>query len=206
MLLDTRSLGAAWVRLPAGAAVMVCNTMATHSLATDAYNERRADCETAVQMLSARLSGVRALRDVSMLDLEGFRGDLGERIYRRCRHVVTENARVLLAADALRAGDLQAFGRAMVASHASLRDDYEVSTSELDLMVGLALAVDGVFGARMTGGGFGGCAVALVRTDAVPALRTAVLAGYEAATGRTPEIYHCIASDGVRRVDRGSSA
>ena len=120
-----------------------------------------------------------------------------ERVYRRCRHVVTENARVLEAAQALRRHDLDSFGRLMVESHRSLRHDYEVSCQELDLMVELALKCDGVFGARMTGGGFGGCTVNLVQVGAVNAFKSVMSRQYESATGLAPAIYVCTAADGA---------
>jgi galactokinase len=201
LLLDTRSLDAAWLPLPADVQVLVCNTMTKHALASDGYNERRADCEAGVRALAARLPGVRALRDVTLDDLNAHRDALDDRVLRRCRHVVTENARTLDAADALRAHDIARFGRLMSASHASLRDDYEVSTGELDAMVEIAMEAGGVFGARMTGGGFGGCTVNLVRDDAVAAFAAHVRDGYTARTRRVPEIHVCIASNGAERID-----
>ncbi|PYT04320.1 MAG: galactokinase, partial [Acidobacteria bacterium] len=127
--------------------------------------------------------------------------ELPEVVYRRCRHVVTENARVVEAKAALEGGDLYAFGRLMGESHRSLRDDYEVSCAELDLMVKLACDAEGVYGERMTGGGFGGCTVNLVRAGAVDSFRQNVARGYEQATGRAPEIYVCSPAQGVSRVD-----
>jgi galactokinase len=200
MLLDTRSLHADWLPLPADVAIVVCNTMTRHSLATDGYNERRADCEAGVRALAVRLPRIRALRDVSYADLEANRDVLDERVYRRCRHVVTENARTLSAADALRDGDLARFGVLMGASHASLRDDYDVSIMELDAMVEAAIEC-GAIGARMTGGGFGGCTVNLVREAAAARFARDVARGYEARTGRVPEIYTCRTSNGVQSIE-----
>jgi galactokinase len=197
LLLDTRTLEAVWLALPAGVQVMVCNTMTHHHLAHDGYNERRADCEAGVRALAVRMPRIRALRDVTFADLESNRDVLPEQIYRRCRHVVTENARTLSAADALREGNVARFGVLMGASHASLREDYEVSTRELDLMVEIALETEGTFGARMTGGGFGGCTVNLVHPDAADAFAAQVRERYAARTGRTAEIYSCRAADGV---------
>jgi galactokinase len=122
-------------------------------------------------------------------------------IYRRCRHVIGENQRVVDGADALERGDLIAFGSLMVQSHESLRLDYEVSCSELDLMCELSLRVEGVYGARMMGGGFGGCVLALVKESAVPAFRTSVADDYQRRTGITCEIYECFAADGAGAVD-----
>ncbi len=118
-------------------------------------------------------------------------------VLRRCRHVIGENARVQAAAAAIAAGDADAFGALMYASHASLRDDYQVSCPELDLLVELARGVEGVYGARMTGGGFGGCTVSLVRADAVARLEAAIVDQYHNATGRRPQVFVCRASDGV---------
>jgi len=197
LLLDTRTLNATWLPVPSNVAVVVCNTMTKHTLASDGYNERRADCEAGVRALAVRLPRIRALRDVTFADLQANRDVLEDRVYRRCRHVVTENARTLSAADALRDSDLARFGVLMGASHTSLRDDYEVSTRELDVMVEAAMDTNGIIGARMTGGGFGGCTVNLVHADAAPAFAREVAHRYEARTGRAPEIYTCRASNGV---------
>jgi galactokinase len=180
--------------------VIVCNTMVKHTLAADGYNERRADCEAGVRALSTRLPGIRALRDVSFGDLEAHRDLLPDRVYHRCRHVVTENVRVLEAAAMLRHGSrIEGLGWLMRQSHHSLRHDYEVSIPELDLMAAIAMRTDGAIGARMTGGGFGGCTVNLVRADRAASFTAAVSAGYEAETGHIPDIYTCTPSDGVGR-------
>jgi len=200
LMLDTRTLETAWLPLPPGVAVIVCNTMTKHALATDGYNERRADCEAGVRVLAIRMPGIRALRDVTLDDLEANRDALSARVFRRCRHVVTENGRVPAAAAALGTGALDAFGALMLASHQSLRDDYEVSTRELDVMVDSAMKAEGTIGARMTGGGFGGCTVNLVRAEDAASFAAGVGARYEAATGRAPEIYTCVASDGAGRL------
>jgi galactokinase len=201
LMLDTRTLEMAWLPVPPGVAVMVCNTMTKHVLATDGYNERRADCEAGVRALAIRLPGIRALRDVSLDDLETNRDALSERVFRRCRHVVTESARVESAARALQAGDLDAVGHLMHASHASMRDDFEISTPEVDVMIESATRAAGTIGARMTGGGFGGCTVNLVRAEHAASFAADVRVRYEAATGRVPEVYTCVASDGVMRCD-----
>jgi galactokinase len=200
LMLDTRTLEPEWLPIPPGARVLVCNSMTKHAHATSGYNERRADCEAGVRALAATLPEARALRDVAITDLETRRADLSDRVYRRCRHVITENARVLRAADALARGDLDVFGSLMVESHESLRDDYEVTTAEIDALVDAALGCDGVYGARMTGGGFGGCTIALV--DAAHAARVAahVQQRYRAATGLRAEVYPCTPSAGVARI------
>jgi galactokinase len=140
---------------------------------------------------------VQSLRDVTLEDLVGVHDRLDEVIFRRCRHVITENARVLAAAIALEDRDFQRFGQLMRDSHASLCQDYEVSCDELDLMVRLAGEFDGVHGARMTGGGFGGCTVNLVREDAVEPFRLFMAERYSQATGHTPEIYVSNSADGA---------
>jgi galactokinase len=197
LMLDCRSLEYKLLPLPLRVRLVVCNTMVKHEHASSAYNERRAQCEAGVEHLARFLPNVSALRDVTFAQLEQFGRDLPDVIYRRCRHVVSENARVLAAAEALERGELARFGRLMAESHASLRDDYEVSSPELDLMVELASKVEGVYGARMTGGGFGGCTVNFVDVDHVEAFTRVVAEGYEQATGLKPEIYVCEASNGA---------
>jgi len=140
------------------------------------------------------------LRDVTLADLKKYGDELSDAVLRRCRHVVSENERVLLAAEALDGGDLAAFGDFMRQSHRSLRDDFEVSCTELDLMVELGEQVAGVYGTRMTGGGFGGCTITLIKDECVEAFQKSVSEGYERATGRKPEIYVCSAAGGVGKV------
>jgi galactokinase len=202
LLLDCRSLDLEYRQLPSPevAVLAICNTMVKHSIAKGEYNQRRAECEAGVRALSKYLPQVRALRDVTPEDLERYGHELPEVVVRRCRHVIGENARVLKAAAALERGDLPAFGNLMLDSHRSLRDDFAVSCSELDLMVELAEGVEGVYGTRMTGGGFGGCTIALVQAGCVEVFRRTVREGYERSTGRTPEIYICAAADGVGRI------
>ena len=201
LLLDCRSLEYRHLPLPGDAALAICNTMVKHSHAKGEYNQRRAECEAGVRALSKHLPNARALRDVTLADLKAYGHELPEVVLRRCRHVIGENARVIEAAAALETGDLQAFGNLMRQSHRSLRDDFEVSCSELDLMVELAEKADGVYGSRLTGGGFGGCTITLVNAGSVEAFRRTVQEGYERATGTKAEIYVCTAADGVGRVD-----
>jgi galactokinase len=196
-LLDTRSLARRWLPMPPAVRVVICNTMVRHALASGEYNARRADCEAGVAVFARDAPSIRALRDVAIARLEAARADLPPRIYRRCRHVVTENARVEEAAGALASGDLRRFGALMDASHASLRDDYEVSCPELDCMVEIVRGLDGVYGARMTGGGFGGCAVALVDAAAAVGVQRDVARGYRAATGLEPDVWETRAGSGV---------
>ncbi len=197
LLLDCRALRARPVPLPPNVRLVICNTMVRHALAAGEYNRRRSECEIGTRLLAEVLPGVRALRDVTPADVEQHAALLPDAIARRCRHVVTENLRVLDAAAALTAGDLATVGRLMSESHRSLRDDYEVSCRELDLLVELASALDGVHAARMTGGGFGGCTVNLVAEAAVDRFRDTIAQRYLAATGRTPEIYVYSAAAGA---------
>jgi galactokinase len=199
LLLDCRSLEYRLLPLPGDVALAICNTMVKHSIAQGEYNLRRAECEAGVRGLSQRLPHVRALRDMTPEDLATYGHELPEIVLRRCRHVVGENARALQAAAALERGDLQAFGKLMLESHRSLRDDFEVSCAELDVMVELAGQAEGVYGTRMTGGGFGGSTIALVRAACVEAFQRTVREGYARATGCEPEIYVCSAADGVGR-------
>lgn len=191
LLIDTRSLAFEYLPLPAAAEVVICNTMVKHDHTTGGYNARRKECETGTAVLAQRFPDIRALRDATLERLEAVRTSLSDVVYRRCRHVITENERTLDAACALRAGDLARFGTLMDASHASLRDDYEVSCRELDIMVELARAyrTGRVYGARMTGGGFGGCAIALVERTAVEAFVAFMRAAYRDAAGVEPAMY-----------------
>jgi galactokinase len=206
LLLDTRSFDHRLLALPASVRVLVANTMVHHELASSEYNQRRADCEAGVAWLARRFGSVRALRDVTVPQLEDVQCDMPEQIYRRCRHVVTEDARTLAAVDALAGGDFGAFGRLMNASHASLRDDYEVSCAELDTIAAIARACDGVYGARMTGGGFGGSIVALVAAPHADAARERIATEYARATGLEPDIWVCRAGDGAERIDARRAA
>ena len=192
LLIDCRSLDTRPVPLPDEVAVVVLDTGTRRGLVDSAYNERRAQCETA-----ARHFGVRALRDVDEGMLAEGGGTLDEVTRRRARHVVTENARTLAAADALAAGDVQRVGTLMDQSHRSLRDDFEVSRAELDAMVEIARGQPGCLGARMTGAGFGGCAVALVERSSAERFASVVAISYEKEVGLTPSVYLCEASAGA---------
>jgi galactokinase len=193
LLIDCRSLEIEAVPLPANTSVVVLDTATRRGLAASAYNERRAQCEAA-----ARFFGVPALRDVDLSRFQVESAALNGVIRRRARHVVTENRRTLKAAEAMRRGDAVELGRLMDASHESLRNDFEVSGPELDAMVACARRQAGCYGARMTGAGFGGCAVALVDKEAAPAFAVEVGAAYHAETGLTPSIYECHAAAGAQ--------
>ena len=200
LLLDCRSLEFQLVPLPSEISLVICNSMIKHDLASNEYNVRRAQCEEGVRLLSSVKPGLASLRDITLEELESRKDLLPEVIYRRCRHVISENRRTLQAVAALREGDLIGMGELMFASHRSLRDDYEVSSAELDLLVGLARKQRGVVGARMTGGGFGGCTVNLVKSEATAAFKERVASDYRAETGRRPEIYLSHTAAGVERV------
>jgi galactokinase len=199
LMLDCRLLDYKLLRLPESVKLVVCNTMVKHELAASEYNARRAECEEGVRVLAQKISSVRSLRDVTMNDLERFMSELPEVVYRRCRHVVSENHRVIEAATALTSGELAIFGKLMADSHKSLRDDYEVSCKELDLMVEAATTA-GAIGSRMTGGGFGGCTINLVNSNNVDQFKQSVASEYAQATGREPEIYVCTTAQGAERV------
>jgi galactokinase len=201
LLIDCRSLEHELLPLSDEVKIVVCNTKVKHNLAGGEYNQRRAGCEAAVRYLKNSLHEIRALRDVTMQELEKFGRGLPEETYRLAHHVVSENARVEAAATALKGGNLERFGKLMYESHRSLRDDYKVSCDELDLMVELASAREGVVGARMTGGGFGGCTVNLVNKESVADFVEKVAVGYLKKTGITPEIYVCEAADGASKVE-----
>ncbi|WP_340645485.1 galactokinase [Phenylobacterium sp.] len=193
LMLDCRSLRATPAALPRDASFLLVNSMVSHRLVGGEYRQRREDCEAA-----ARTLGVPALRDVVDLSvaLQQLDGDL----VKRCRHVVTENARVGQAVSAMGAGDLAALGELMNQSHASLRDDMEVSLPVVDQLAAIAQATPGVHGARLMGGGFGGCVIALVDTAAVDAVQAAIVAAYGAVIGESPDAFACRAVAGASEV------
>jgi galactokinase len=192
LLIDCRSLACTPVPIPGACAIVVADTLKRRGLVDSKYNERRSECEQ-----GARLLGVSALRDVSWPEFQRKEGLLPEPIRRRCRHVVSENARVLRCVDALRAGETHLAGELMIQSHESLRADYEVSCRELDLMVQFALQHEGTFGSRMTGAGFGGCTVNLVQREQAERFRSALTQKYAEATGIEPAMYICAAAQGA---------
>lgn len=199
VLLDCRSLEGRQIPIPGDVALVVCNTMVKHELAANEYNKRREECELGVKLLKQAMPSIEALRDVSSSDLELHRKLLPVEIYKRCRHVVTEDERTLKVTAAFESGELGALGRWMAESHESLREDYEVSCRELDILVEIAGKQKGVLGARMTGGGFGGCTINLVVQEAVDSFREAITEEYQEQTGLKPEIYSLKAADGAER-------
>jgi galactokinase len=199
LFLDCRSLAFEQVPLALGEHVIaICDSGVKHALVASEYNLRRSQCAAGVEVLRARHPEIRALRDVSLEALEASRAELDPVVYKRCRHVVTENARVLESRSALGKGDLRRFGELMDASHASLRDDYEVSCTEVDVLVDLARRTPGVLGARITGGGFGGCTVNLVARAAVERFRGEVLAEYRRRTGTDARLFLSGAAEGAK--------
>jgi galactokinase len=200
LFLDTRSLRYELLEVPQSVSIIICNTMVKHELAATEYNLRRYQCEMAVALLAGEYRTISQLRDISLEELKAVRHLLTPMLYSRALHVVSENERVLRARSALQAGDVAAFGDLMNASHESLRVLYEVSCSELDTMVYLARELDGVYGARMTGGGFGGCTVNLVDASAADEFRSRIARAYRAKTGIEPEIYDGTPSQGAELV------
>jgi len=201
LLIDCRSLEYRSLRLPAKVSLVICNTMVKHKLQAGEYNVRRAECEEAVRKLSEAFPGIRSLRDVSLEQLAENRGLLSETLYRRCRHVISENRRVRMLADLFGRGKTEGLREVMAASHKSLRDDYEVSCRELDVMVEIAGRQRGVYGARMTGGGFGGCTINFVDVDQAAEFQRRVSDEYETTIGLRPDIYICEASQGAELVE-----
>ena len=197
LMIDCRSLASQSLLIPDDVRLVICNSMVKHELASGEYNRRRAECEAGVRVFQRSLPNVQALRDVTLGDLTKHQAELTEVVFRRCRHVISENQRVLDAADALRNEDLERFGELMYASHRSLQHDYEVSSTELDLLVEIAASCEGVCGSRMTGGGFGGCTISLVRSPAVEPFREKITQQYRARTGITPDLYVCSAAQGA---------
>lgn len=195
LLIDCRKLTYRALPIPSEVRIVIVDSGVHRGLVEMEYNKRRKECETA-----AAHFGVAALRDINLKIFESRAHELVPVVRRRARHVITENDRTLRTADALEVIDLKAVGNLMKASHASLRDDFDVSCPELDSLVKIALGVKGVYGARLTGAGFGGSMVALVKMEAVADLRDAILKRYDPATGRQATVHVCSASDGVLEV------
>jgi galactokinase len=201
LLIDCRSLEHEDVPLPLeGLRLVVADSGVRRALLDSQYNVRRQECQQAAELLAAAITErpITALRDVTPKDLARHGDSLPPNLLKRARHVVEEEQRVLVSVEALSKGDTEAFGAMLNASHRSLRDDYEVSCPELDLLVELAQALPGVLGARLTGAGFGGCTVNLVRAEALDAFGTGVMARYCSASGKAGRMYVCRASDGLR--------
>lgn len=200
LMLDCRSLEATYLQLPSNVRLVICNTMVRHELAGGEYNQRRTSCERVVETISKFRPGVRALRDLTLEDLEYYRSRISDVDFRRSRHVITENDRVKDAKAALQSADLIRFGELMHLSHDSLDRDYEVTCRELNIMVDLARKLEGVYGSRMTGGGFGGCTINLVESKVVQEFQATVAREYQKLTGLSPQIFVCGAAGGASEV------
>jgi len=197
MLLDCRSLAYELLPLPNEVRVVICNSMVKHAVATGEYGDRSSEVMSGQAILRRERPGVESLRDATLEDLEACKRMMSEASFKRCRHIIRENARVLAARDALSYGDMNRFGELMVEAHTSMRDDFAASCTEIDVLVEIAARQEECFGARITGGGFGGCTVNLVETGASEEFALALAAGYEADTGITPEMYVCELADGA---------
>ncbi|HEY8996791.1 MAG TPA: galactokinase [Edaphobacter sp.] len=206
MMLDTRSLAYELLPLPEEIRVVIANSMVRHSVATGGYGNRRDEVEEG-QAVIRREFGRELLRDASLEELEACKEKMSPESYLRCRHIISENARVLAAREALLAGDLTKFGELMVAAHASMRDDFQASCPEIDTLVEIAMRQPGCIGARITGGGFGGCTVNVVKTEAVDDFVAQVKAEYERATGIKADCFVSSPSDGaLALVAKGDAA
>lgn len=201
IMIDCRSLDIAPTPMPQGYSIAIINSNVKHDLVTGEYNSRRQECERAADFF-----GVNALREVSLAQFKAQATalqQLDELAYKRAKHVISENARVLEAVEALRLGEMQKLGELMAQSHVSMRDDFEITTPEIDYLVELAqVAIGKSGGARMTGGGFGGCIVCVVANENVEALRQLIAENYQKQTGIAESFYLCTASDGVQLVER----
>jgi galactokinase len=196
MLLDCRSLEYELLPLPAQVRVVICNSMVKHAVATGEYGDRRDEVEAGQAVLRKRL-GIELLRDATVADLEACRGEMSAASFARCRHIITENGRVVMAKEALLRGDVERFGRLMVEAHASMRDDFAASCEEVDTLVEIAMRQEGCYGARITGGGFGGCTVNVVRAADAERFVEALRGEYAEKTAIAAECFVCAPEDGA---------
>ncbi|HEX4007772.1 MAG TPA: galactokinase [Acidobacteriaceae bacterium] len=203
LLLDCRSLEFRLAPIPRHVSVVIANTMVKHSIAGGEYGIRRAEVEEGTAILRRYRPEIALLRDATPEDLERWGDEMPETVMRRCRHIITENLRTEAAADALAAGNLKKLGDLMAAAHVSYRDDFEASCKEADIMVDAAQSLPGLIGARLTGGGFGGCTVNLVEEGVAAQFAEQLREEYRAATGIQAEIYRCHASAGAHAVEDG---
>jgi galactokinase len=201
LLLDCRDLSYRLAPIPAGVALVIANTMVKHSVVGGEYGTRRAEVEAACAVIASHRPEVRFLRDATLDDLARHGAEMTPNSLKRARHVISENLRTVAAADALLEGNLTELGRLMAEAHQSYSQDFEASCVEADAMVALAQPLPGMIGARLTGGGFGGCTINLVEQSHAPAFAEALAAGYAARFGIDPQVYICHASGGARRID-----
>lgn len=197
MLLDCRSLEFELLPLPSEVRVVVCNSMVQHEHATGEYGDRSDEVEAGQAVLRRERHGIQLLRDATLADLEACRDKMSAASFARCKHIIAENARVQEAREALLREDVKRFGELMVAAHASMRDDFAASCPEVDALVEIAMRLPGCFGARITGGGFGGCTVNLVSADKAEAFAEALRREYKAALGIDADCFVCAPSDGA---------
>jgi galactokinase len=197
MMLDCRSLHFELLPLPSNVRVVIANSMVRHSVATGDYGNRRDEVEAGQEVLRRERPGIELLRDATVADLEACRGKMSAESFLRCRHIITENARVLAARESLLAGDMKRFGELMVEAHASMRDDFAASCVEVDMLVEIANRQQGCFGARITGGGFGGCTVNVVKAELVETFVEQVKREYERSTGIKADCFVSSPSDGA---------
>jgi galactokinase len=198
MMLDCRSLGYDMLPLPEQVRVVICNSMVKHAVATGEYGDRRDEVEAGQAVLSRERPGIELLRDATLADLEACRDKMSPASFARCKHIITENARVMAAREALLKGELERFGALMIEAHASMRDDFEASCPEVDALVEIAARQPGCFGARITGGGFGGCTVNVVSVERAEGFVDAVRREYAVATGiADAQCFVCEPSDGA---------
>ena len=202
LLLDCRSLEYRLAPIPSHLSLVIANSMVKHSHAGGEYNTRRAEVEEGTALLRSHRPEIKRLRDATLDDLSKWGHEMRPEVLRRCRHIITENIRTVAAADALEAGDLKTLGRLMHEAHASYRDDFEASCPEADILVDLAGKEPGCIGARLTGGGFGGCTVNLVENASAETFSNHLRDGYRGATGIKADIYLCHASDGAHQVEQ----
>ncbi len=203
LALDTRALTAELAPIPEAYRLVVANSMVRHSVGGGEYGERRREVEEAAATVSAKAGRALQLRDVTLAELEAAKGEMSEGAFKRGRHVITDSQRVLDGLEALRAGDAERFGELMSAAHVSYRDDFAASCEECDVLVELAMGLEGCLGSRLTGGGFGGCTVSLVEAGCAEEFAEGLVAGYEAATGTVADTYVCEIADGAGEVVLG---
>jgi galactokinase len=197
MLIDCRSLEHELLPLPPQVRVVICNSMVKHQVATGEYGDRRDEVEAGQSVLRKERPGIELLRDATLVDLEACRDKMTAASFARCRHIITENGRVMEARAALLQGDVVRFGELMVQAHASMRDDFAASCAEIDMLVEIAMRRDGCFGARITGGGFGGCTVNVVSADKAEGFVETVRREYDARTGIATQCFISEPSDGA---------
>jgi galactokinase len=197
MLLDCRSLEFDLLPLPAEARVVICNSMVKHAVATGAYSDRSDEVLAGQSVLQRERPGIESLRDATLKDLEACKDKMSAESFARCRHIITENGRVLAAREALLSSDAVRFGKLMIEAHASMRDDFAASCAEVDTLVEIAMLQPGCYGARITGGGFGGCTVNLIETQSAERFVEALQREYAAVTGIAADCFVCSPSDGA---------